>query len=311
MGCRVGWSDNTGRVYPHKKVLIDIDPNAKPVHSRPYHVPWIHLKTFKKELDHLDKIGVLASQQESEWASPSFIIPKKDGRVCWISNLRQLNKVIRRKQCPMPIITDILCKHSGYKFFTKLDISMQYYTFELDKESQDLCTIITPFFKYKYLRLLMGHKCSPDIAQAAMENVLSDIENANVYIDDVGAFSNDWDHHVYLLATILRQLCENGFTINPLMCEWAVKETDWLGYWLTRQGLKPWKNKIDAILHMDRPCNATELRMFIGCVNYYCDMWPSCAHILKLLTDQSSFKKESSYQMDRWNAKSGWQNALA
>jgi hypothetical protein len=86
---------------------------------------------------------------------------------------------------------DILCKHSGYKFFTKLDVNMQYYTFELDKESQDLCTIITPFGKYKYLRLLMGLKCSPDIAQAAMENVLSDIEDANIYIDIVGAFSND------------------------------------------------------------------------------------------------------------------------
>ena len=42
---------------------------------------------------------------------------------------------------------------------------------------------------------------------------------------------------------------------------------------------------------MDRPCNATELRMFIGCVNYYCDMWPSRAHILKPLTDQSGLKK--------------------
>jgi hypothetical protein len=87
-------------VYPHKKVHIDIDPNTKPVHSRPYPVPQIHLKTFKTELDHLVRIGVLASQQESEWVSPSFIIPKKDGRVCWISNLCQLNKVIRCKQYP-------------------------------------------------------------------------------------------------------------------------------------------------------------------------------------------------------------------
>ncbi len=206
-------------VFPHKKVNIDIDPNAKPAHSRPYPVPQIHLKTFKKELNHLVRIGVLAAQQESEWVSPSFNIPKIDSRVRWISNLCQLNKVIRRKQYPWPIITDILHKHSGYKFFTKVDVSMQYYTFELDKESQDLCTIITPFGKYEYLRLLMGLKCSPDIAQAAIENVLSDIEDADVYIDDVCAFSNDWDHHVNLIATILRRLRENGFTINPLKCD--------------------------------------------------------------------------------------------
>ncbi len=66
---------------------------------------------------------------------------------------------------------DILRKHSGYKFFAKLDVSMQYYTFELDNKSQDPCTIIPPFGKYKYLRLLMGLTCSPDIAQAITEIV--------------------------------------------------------------------------------------------------------------------------------------------
>eukprot|EP00970_Alexandrium_tamarense_P003934 scaffold665_cov127-Alexandrium_tamarense.AAC.1 len=101
------FSGNLG-VYPHRRVQIDLIEGAEAKHCKPHPVPHIHYDTFKRELEHLVQLGVLVKQGTSEWASPSFIIPKKDGRVRWISHLRQLNKVIKRKVYPLPVITDIL-----------------------------------------------------------------------------------------------------------------------------------------------------------------------------------------------------------
>jgi hypothetical protein len=134
--------------FPHKKVHLELQANAKPFCCCLYPVPKHHDQLFKDELQRLCDIGVLERCGPSEWLSPSFIIAKKDSRVRWIFDFRELNKFINRKVYNLPKIQDILLRRAGYTFLTKLDISMQYYMFELDDSSKELCTICTPFGNY-------------------------------------------------------------------------------------------------------------------------------------------------------------------
>ena len=80
---------------------------------------------------------------------------------------------------------------------------MQYYTFALDEDSRNLCTIATRFGLYHYARLPMGVSTSPDIAQEIMESVLDNIDDTQVYLDDITAFSNNFDSHLLLIDKIL------------------------------------------------------------------------------------------------------------
>ena len=160
----------------------------------------------------------------------------------------------------------------------------------MDEESQELCTIITPFGKFKYKRLPMGASCSSDIAQEIMEKVLFGLEEVETFIDDIGIFSDNWESHLKSINVVLKKLEDAGFTVNPLKCEWAVQETDWLGYWLTPVGLISSSKKICSILAWDKPKTQKVVRSFIGAVNIYCNVWPHRSEILAPLTELTGNK---------------------
>ena len=65
---------------------IQLKPGVKPYHAKAFPVPRVHMETLKKEVEHLCRIGVLKRVNRSEWVAPTFIIPKKDGKVRFISD---------------------------------------------------------------------------------------------------------------------------------------------------------------------------------------------------------------------------------
>jgi len=80
-----------------QEVKLALKEVSKPYYDRAYNIPRCHIQTLKAEVERLIKIGVLKKVNRSEWAAPTFIIPKKDGSVRFISDFQELNKRILRK----------------------------------------------------------------------------------------------------------------------------------------------------------------------------------------------------------------------
>jgi Reverse transcriptase (RNA-dependent DNA polymerase) len=133
------------------------------------------------EVQRLVELGVLKKVNRSEWAAPTFIIPKKDGTVRFISDFRELNKRIKRKPYPIPHIQDMLLKLEGFQYAMSLDLNMGYYHIELNPNSRRLCTTVSPFGKFKYQRIPMGLCNSPDIFQKKMSELMKGLEFVRTY----------------------------------------------------------------------------------------------------------------------------------
>ena len=132
----------------------------------------MHEETLKTEVNRLVDIGVLNHKNISEWAAPTFIIPRNNGIVCFISDFRELNKRIKSKSFPLPKIQDLLLKLEEFKYASSLDLKMGYNYIKLCPFSRKVCTIVLPWGKYEYQKLPMGLCNSPDIVQEKNERVI-------------------------------------------------------------------------------------------------------------------------------------------
>ena len=137
--------DGTLGTWKNKPYNIELKEGAKPYHSRPFPVPKIRERTLKVELDRLINLGVFKWINASKWATPTFVISKKDATVRFISDFCELNKCIKHKPFPIPKIQDLLLKLEGFQHAMSLDLNMGYYHIELMPFSKRLCTIVTPW----------------------------------------------------------------------------------------------------------------------------------------------------------------------
>jgi hypothetical protein len=86
-------------------VSFQLRKGASPYHCRAFSVPKLHKDNIIKKVERLCKLSVLEQQQASEWALPSFIIPKKNNIICFLSNFWEVNKRLVRKPFPIPKIS--------------------------------------------------------------------------------------------------------------------------------------------------------------------------------------------------------------
>ena len=169
---------------------------------------------------------------------------------------------------------------------TALDLKMGYYAIKLDPQAQKLCTLITPWGKYKYLRLPMGLSGAPDIFQEKMSSLVDHLEYARVYLDDLLVLTNgSFDDHLSKLGKVLVLLSQAGLKCNADKCSFGAKEVEYLGYLLTRDGIRPVPAKIKSILALSPPKNVRQVRRLLGMIQYYRDLWEKRSHILAPLSN--------------------------
>ncbi len=106
------------------------------------------------------------------------------------------------------------------------------------------------------------------------------------YLDNLLCISRSSheDNLEKLEEVLFRRLCNAGLKVNAETSTFCALEIEYLGYVLTRDGIKPQSNKVQAILAMQLPKGVKQLKYVLGKVQYYRDLWARRSKMLVPLT---------------------------
>lgn len=246
---------------------IEIDESVKPVISPPRRVPEAIRDKVKKELDRMEKMDVIEKVNgHTPWVSNMVTRIKKDKvRICLDPS--NLNKAIKREHYPMNTVEEVAARMPKATKFTVLDASKGFWQVPLDEESSKLCTMATPWGRYRFKRMPFGLNSSSEVYQKIMKEMLDDVENVDVIVDDIVIGEEDDDDDSTIIE-VLNRCRENNIKLNKDKIQFRVEQVTYSGHILTKEGIKPDPEKITAITQMTEPKNIAELQRFLGMTTY-------------------------------------------
>lgn len=281
--------------FPIKDFEADLVLKSEiPIFRKAYDVPYRLRDKVLDYLDRLEKEEVITPIKTSEWASPVVIVMKKNNDIRLVIDCKvSVNKLIIPNTYPLPTAQDLFAGLAGCKIFCSLDLEGAYTQLSLTERSRKFMVINTIKGLFIYNRLPQGASSSASIFQQVMDQILEGLEYVYCYLDDVLIAGKDFDDCKRKLFLVLERLNNANIKVNLDKCKFFVSQLDYLGHILSDKGLSPCPDKIATIQKARVPQNVTELKSFLGLINYYNKFIPNLSsklfHLYNLLKKNVRF----------------------
>ena len=165
--------------------------------------------------------------------------------------------------------------------FSKIDLKWGFHQILLSEGSRHITTFATHRGLYRYKRLMFGVTSAPEKYQQIVRDVLRGCSGVANIADDLIIHGKGVEEHDRCLFAVLDRLSEVGLTVNGEKCEFRLSKLTFFGHELTSDGVNPSEEKLAAIRDARPPKDASEVRSFMGLVQYSAKFMPDVASIAK------------------------------